>query len=67
MVSELHKTEILARATAASTDDIRRGRAEAVFNDQLAAELREARQAAAVARGESTRLEDEKQAFSSSK
>ena len=48
----MKKNEMLAaRASAASTDDIRRGRATEAFNDQLAAELREARLAAAARRG----------------
>ena len=63
MVSEMKKAERLARASSATTDDIRKGRVAEVFNEQLAAELREARLAAAAAKGESTRLQHEKQAF----
>ena len=64
MAAEMKKNEMLAaRASAATTDDIRKGRATEVFNEQLAAELREARLAAAAAKGESTRLQDEKHAF----
>ena len=53
MVSEVRRVEGLARAAASSldTDDIRKGRAARVFNDQLAAELKEAREAAAAAMG----------------
>ena len=53
MVSGMKKAEIArAIAAVASTDDIRKGRAAHVFNEQLATELRDARQAAAAAKGE---------------
>ena len=38
MAAEMKKNEMLAaRASAATTDDIRKGRATEAFNDQLAA------------------------------
>lgn len=54
-------------AAAASTDGIRRARAAQVFNEQLAGELREARQATAAAKGESTRLVEENKPFLNSR
>ena len=65
MVSEVKRNENLARAVAASasTDDIRKGRAAQVFNNQLAAELRQAREATSAAKGDVSRMEAEKRAF----
>ena len=65
MVSEVKRNENLARtvAASASTDDIREGRAAQVFNSQLAAELRQAREATSVAKGDVSRMEAEKREF----
>ena len=63
MASEIKRSEALASAaSAASTDDIRKGRAAQVFNDQLATELREARATTAAAKGDVTRMEPEQKA-----
>ena len=61
----MKRAESLARSvSAASTDDIRKGRAAEVFNDdQLAAEPRESRAATAAAKGDLTRMGEEKRAF----
>ena len=69
MVAEARRAENMARqaASAASTDDIRKSRAAAdagrVFNEQLSSELREARVAAAAAKGEVSSMKDEKRQF----
>ena len=65
MVSEMKRNENLASSVAASatTDDIRKGRAAQVFNIQLETELRQAREATTIAKGDVSRMEFEKRAF----